>query len=57
MSKPMLTKEQAQHIIDTIRVSQSLDVDYIYEVYEMANEVIGILPSAVPTISRNFTRG
>ena len=39
----MLTKEQASRIISNTRVDVPLDVDYIYDVYEMANEVITIL--------------
>ena len=39
----MLSKEQVARIIKNTRVSINIDVDYIYDVYEMANEVIDML--------------
>ena len=36
----ILNKEQAKRIINDIPVGISLDTDYIYDVYEMANEAI-----------------
>jgi len=39
----MLSKEQAARIIANLRVNIQIDVDYLYDVYEMANEVIGLL--------------
>ncbi len=39
----MLNKEQIARIIQNTRVNKPIDVDYIYDVYEMANEVIDML--------------
>ena len=39
----MLNKEQVLRIINNMRVSISLDIDYLYDVYETANEVIDLL--------------
>ena len=39
----MLNKEQVRTIVNNIRVNISLDVDYIYDVYQMANEAIDLL--------------
>ena len=39
----MLTKEQVAHIIQNTRLNISIDVDYVFDVYEMANEVIDML--------------
>ena len=39
----MMSKEQAARIINNIRVNVPMDVDYLYDVYEMANEVIQML--------------
>ncbi|MCQ2800856.1 MAG: DUF5677 domain-containing protein [Bacilli bacterium] len=41
--KNMLNKDQVERIINGIPVHLSLDVDYIYDVYEMANEAIEML--------------
>ena len=42
ISKPF-TKEQVATIINNLRINIPIDVDYIYDVYQMANEVIEIL--------------
>ena len=42
ISKPF-TKEQVVTIINNLRINIPIDVDYIYDVYQMANEVIEIL--------------
>ena len=39
----MLSKEQAVRIINSLPLGISVDTDYIYDVYEMANEAIEIL--------------
>ena len=39
----MLNKNQVATIINNMRVSVPLDVDYIYDVYEMANDAIDLL--------------
>ena len=39
----LLTKEQTKLVINGLPVAPYLDVDYIYDVYEMANEAIEIL--------------
>ena len=39
----MLNKEQVARIIQNTRINIHIDVDYIYDVYEMANEVIDML--------------
>ena len=49
----MFNKEQAARIINGIPVSQKLDVDYIYDVYEMANEAIEMLVNANTQIEVN----
>ena len=39
----LFTKEQVTTIINNLRINIPIDVDYIYDVYEAANEVIEIL--------------
>ena len=39
----LLSKDRVRQIVNNIRANVLLDVDYIYEVYEMANEAIDIL--------------
>ena len=39
----MFNKEQVATIISNLRINIPMDVDYIFDVYEMANEVIEIL--------------
>ena len=39
----MMNKEQVARILSNIRVNVELDVDYLYDVYEMSNEVIEML--------------
>ena len=39
----LLNKDQVQTIVNNIRVNVPLNVDYIYDVYEMANEAIDLL--------------
>ena len=39
----MLNKEQVATIISNLRINIPMDVDYIYDVYETANEVIELL--------------
>ena len=39
----LLSKDRVRQIVNNIRANVLLDVDYIYEVYEMANEAIEIL--------------
>ena len=39
----MLNKEQVSRIITNARINIPMDVDYIFDVYEMANEVIDML--------------
>ena len=41
--KNILTKEQVSRIIKSIPVTIKLDADYLYDVYEMANEAIELL--------------
>ena len=43
MKKNQWSKEEVAHFISTIKVNVELDADYIYSVYEMANEFIDIL--------------
>jgi len=38
-----LDKEQVRTILSNLRVNVPLDVDYLFDVYEMANEVINLL--------------
>ena len=49
----MLNKEQATRVIQGIPVSQFLDIDYIYDVYEMANEAIELLVNSNQQIEVN----
>ena len=51
----ILSKEQARNIISEIPVPISLDTDYIYEVYEMANEAIEALANESQQIEVNET--
>ena len=39
----ILSKEQVATVVNNIRVNIPLDVDYIYDVYQMANEAINLL--------------
>ena len=39
----MLSKEQVRQVINNIPVGSKIDVDYIYDVYEMSNEAIEML--------------
>ena len=39
----MLSKEQVSIIVNNIRLNVPIDIDYIYDVYEMANEAIELL--------------
>ena len=39
----LLSKEQVTRIANNIRVNVPFDIDYIYEVYQMANEAIDLL--------------
>ncbi len=39
----MFNKEQVTRIISGIPINQKLDIDYLYDVYEMANEAIDML--------------
>ena len=41
----ILSKEQVGRIINSLPISQALDLDYVFDVYEMANEAIEILQS------------
>ena len=41
----MFSKEQVGQIIRNIPINQALDLDYVFDVYEMANEAIEILQS------------
>ena len=50
----MLTKEQVKRAINDIPVSQFIDADYIYDVYEMANEAIEILVKENQQIEVNY---
>ena len=43
MKKNQWSKEEVTRFISTIKVNVELDTDYIYSVYEMANEFIDIL--------------
>ena len=43
MAKQRLSKEQAARIINNMQVNVSLDVDYLYDVYEMACDAIEVL--------------
>ena len=43
MASQRLSKEQATRIVDNMRVNVPLDIDYLYDVYEMASEAIEIL--------------
>ena len=38
-----LTKEQVVRIINNMRINLAIDTDYVYDVYETANEVIDLL--------------
>ena len=40
---PLLNKEQVSTIVNNIRVNVPLDVDYVYDVYQIANEAIDLL--------------
>ena len=42
-TRPMLNKDQIVNIINNMHVNVSLNVDYIYEVYQMANDAIDML--------------
>ena len=42
-TRPMLNKDQIANIINNMHVNVSLNVDYIYEVYQMANDAIDML--------------
>ena len=42
-NKEKWSKEQVISYINSLRISLPLDVDYIYDVYEMANDLIGVL--------------
>ena len=46
----MLSKNQVAQIVQNIRVNVPLNVDYIYDVYEMANEAIDMLNKQTPQI-------
>ena len=50
----ILTKEQVKRAINDIPVSQFIDADYIYDVYEMANEAIEILVKENQQIEVNY---
>ena len=39
----LLNKDQVATIVNNIRVNVPLNVDYIYDVYQMANEAIDML--------------
>ena len=39
----LLSKEQVTRIANNIRVNVPFDIDYIYDVYQMANEAIDLL--------------
>ena len=41
--KNMMSKDQVARILNNIRVNIVFDVDYLYDIYEMANEVIELL--------------
>ena len=43
MAKQRLSKEQATRIINNMQVNVPLDVDYLYDVYEMACDAIEVL--------------
>ena len=40
MASQRLSKEQATRIVDNMRVNVPLDIDYLYDVYEMASDAI-----------------
>ena len=42
-SRKTFSKEQVATIISNLRINIPMDVDYVFDVYEMANEVIDIL--------------
>ena len=46
----MLSKDQVVTVVNNIRVNTPLDVDYIYDVYQMANEAIDLLNVQTPQI-------
>ena len=46
----MLSKDQVATVVNNIRVNTPLDVDYIYDVYQMANEAIDLLNVQTPQI-------
>ena len=43
MAKSIFSKEQVKRIIENARIQISIDIDYLYDVYEMANEAIDLL--------------
>ena len=46
MSKNMWSKEQFAHVISNIHIGVPIDVDYLFDVYEGANEVIDMLDNS-----------
>ena len=50
MPRTILKKEQVAQIVNNIRVNVPLNVDYIYDVYEMANEAIDLLDNQTSQI-------
>ena len=42
-SNALLSKEQVERIVNNMRVNIHLDADYLYDVYQMANEAIDLL--------------
>ena len=40
MASQRLSKEQASRIVNNMRVNVPLDIDYLYDVYEMASDAI-----------------
>ena len=49
-SNVVLSKDQVATVVNNIRVNTPLDVDYIYDVYQMANEAIDLLNVQTPQI-------
>ena len=49
-SNVILSKDQVATVVNNIRVNTPLDVDYIYDVYQMANEAIDLLNVQTPQI-------
>ena len=49
-SNVILSKDQVATVVNNIRVNAPLDVDYIYDVYQMANEAIDLLNVQTPQI-------